>query len=81
MKNLQQESEFHTNWELHRYCPVCKSKAVMGCRCLLSDQSCENGHSWYVCPIHHKTVVGQSDHSGDTFRCQCDSTAYERAEI
>lgn len=82
MNNVQQVPEYYpTNWTLHGFCPTCKTKSVGGCRCMLSDQSCANGHSWYVCPIHGKTIVGQSDHSGDTFRCRCDDTAHDRNEL
>ena len=74
-------TEFIPNWELHGYCPVCKEKSQGSCRCFLSDSSCVNGHRWYVCPIHHKTIIGQSDHSGDTMRCRCDTTAFFRTSI
>ena len=71
-------TEFIPNWELHDTCPVCKEKSVMGCRCFLSDQFCINGHHWYICPIHSKTIIGQSDHSIDTMTCRCDITAFYR---
>ncbi len=78
--NLQQTEKFVPDWKLHSICPTCKSKSIGGCRCMLSDQSCANGHTWFVCPVHHKTVLGLSDHSGDTYRCQCDSTSFYRTE-
>jgi hypothetical protein len=73
--------EFNVNWKLHDYCPICKQKSLGGCRCFLSDQICKNGHHWYVCPLHLKTVIGKSDHSIDTMICRCDETAFERTEI
>ena len=78
--NVQQQ-EFYPNHALHMICPICKSKSVGGCRCFLSDQICSNGHSWYYCPIHNTTILGESDHSGNTIRCRCDSTAFYRTEI
>lgn len=60
----------------HRICPVCGEKSIGGCRCPLSDQTCSNGHHWYRCPIHGITLIGESDHSGNTMRCQCGNTEY-----
>jgi hypothetical protein len=28
-------------------CPTCKTKAVSGCRCMINERTCANGHTWY----------------------------------
>lgn len=68
------------NWNLHEYCPTCKEKRVRNCRCFKADSTCANGHNWFVCFKHGKTVLGQSDHGKNTFDCSCDSTAFYRTE-
>lgn len=52
-------------------CPQCGEKAVISCRCPRCDSSCKNGHSWHTCVKHGKKVMGQSDHSTNTFTCTC----------
>ena len=69
------------NWKLHEYCPICKTKCVAGCKCMLADRVCENGHNWFMCGSDQKTVIGESDHAKYTNECQCNETAYERTEI
>lgn len=27
-------------------CPVCNTKAISGCRCILNNRRCANGHHW-----------------------------------
>jgi hypothetical protein len=44
-------------------CPVCKTKAISGCRCRISERTCKNGHTWYWDCGH--TVLGSS-HSKKT---------------
>ena len=73
-------SEQYPNWELHDICPVCKTPSVGGCKCILADQVCKHGHNWFMCPVHHKTVIGSSNHTIDSYQCQCDSTAFYRTE-
>jgi hypothetical protein len=78
--NVELKKDFHPDWGLHRICPICKAISTCGCRCILSDQFCENGHHWYVCPVDHRTVIRQSDHGLDAMTCHCDSTAFYRTE-
>jgi hypothetical protein len=69
----------HPNWGLHRICPKCQEKSVFSCRCLLSDQICSNGHHWFVCFVHGKTVLHESSHKVGIDVCQCDETAFYRS--
>lgn len=52
-------------------CPICGERYKIQCRCLRSDRKCPNGHEWHRCLVHGKTVMGPSDHSGNTVRCTC----------
>ena len=52
-------------------CPVCKQKWVSQCKCPISERTCKNGHHWYQCPVHHKVIIGQSDHGLDSLECHC----------
>lgn len=42
------------------FCPVCRTKAVMGCRCcgngISNDRTCANNHTWYW--DHGKVIIG-----------------------
>lgn len=73
--------EFIPNWKLHPYCPICANKSLGGCKCILSDQSCKNNHQWFICPVHGKTVLGESSHKIASDVCQCNNTAWERTKI
>jgi len=52
-------------------CPICELKWASRCKCLLNEKICPNGHSWFTCPVHKKTVIGDADHSLNTDICQC----------
>jgi hypothetical protein len=28
-------------------CPICKTKAITGCRCIINDRKCANNHTWH----------------------------------
>jgi hypothetical protein len=81
------------NWELHKFCPICKEKATGGARDFEGTNFCANGHTWFLCLVDHKTVTGgmpfvnrahgyRQKVVGDPFKiCQCNETAFERLEI
>jgi hypothetical protein len=52
-------------------CPVCNKPSVSSCRCFRHDSTCRNGHEWHTCTVHHKTVMGHSDHGLDIMACTC----------
>jgi len=56
---------------MNNLCPVCNQKSICSCRCMRSDSTCKNGHSWHTCIKHHVIVLGESDHSIDSFACTC----------
>ena len=41
-------------------CPACGGEAVATCKCPRNDTWCEQGHQWHRCPVHNKTVMGNS---------------------
>jgi hypothetical protein len=61
-------------------CPTCGGKTVSRCRCKRCDSTCENGHQWHFCEIHHTVVEGLSDHgqSGCSCKPYNHKTAMER---
>ena len=52
-------------------CPVCEKPRKSSCKCPRGDSKCENGHTWHVCTVHQKIVLGSSDHSLPTNTCTC----------
>ncbi len=51
-------------------CPVCQKPAKMTCKCPRLDSTCENGHEWHYCPVHHDKVnLGHSDHAKSDCTC------------
>ena len=52
-------------------CPICHQPPKVRCRCPRGDSTCENGHEWHTCMIHHVIVLGLSDHSTPTLSCTC----------
>lgn len=70
-----------SKWDIHNFCPVCKSKATGGCRCMRADKFCENGHEWFICFPCGKTVIGESNHASPLETCQCNEAAFIRTEV
>ena len=60
-------------------CPFCGGKVTGVCRCFRADSTCENGHKWHTCTVHHVQVQGHSDHSTNTSSCTCG--ACDKTEI
>jgi hypothetical protein len=56
-------------------CPVCDRPAVLRCRCPRGALGVAAGHQWHTCTVHRRTVLGESDHSLDTFTCTCPDPA------
>lgn len=52
-------------------CPTCGSPYETRCRCMRGDSWCKNGHSWHVCFVHQKIVLGEANHSLDINQCTC----------
>jgi hypothetical protein len=52
------------------YCPICHEKWISQCKCMIGEKTCINDHSWFTCPVHHKIIIGKSDH-GLGLECQC----------
>jgi hypothetical protein len=54
-------------------CPFdfCQLPVKRRCRCRARDTTCEAGHSWHVCSIHKRRVVGRLNHSEGIGGCLC----------
>jgi hypothetical protein len=60
------------NQESRDFCPICGKESSGTCKCMRHDCCCENGHQWHTCTVHHKIVIGQSNHTLPTKTCTCE---------
>lgn len=52
-------------------CPVCCEHYQSVARCPRSERYCKNSHTWHICTVHKKKVVGHSNNSIPMFECSC----------
>ena len=52
-------------------CPTCKKEPEVTCKCPRADSTCACGTQWHTCQVHHKLVLGPSDHCKPMDECTC----------
>ena len=52
-------------------CPICCRIYDFKARCLRSERRCKNEHTWHICTVHKKKVVGSSNNSIPMMECSC----------
>ena len=70
-KNNAKINQTDSSYSAFDYCPICHLKWQTQCKCLISERTCANNHTWFHCPIHHTLVVGESKHGLGMNVCQC----------
>lgn len=54
-----------------KFCPICGEKYQASARCPRSERYCKNGHTWHICTVHKKIVIGHSNNTIPMFDCSC----------
>lgn len=39
-------------------CPICHKPRVTSARCFYAQSWCDDGHTWYYCPVDGNRVIG-----------------------
>lgn len=58
-------------WSYVGKCPTCDLPREGYCKCMRSDSTCQKGHSWHICIVHDRLVLGSFNHRLDTDDCSC----------